>query len=255
MNLGFFRDLQNNFKNIEVNKFIQELENYLKSRNEELGILEQVQKENKVSMISENKMRNKQNEILKNYAEDKNAIYFVSSKSKTNNEYILFKYENQKRSTVKLNSKELPINSGVNSILIKNNGKYVLDKFGTEYIKDGITKISKDILKEQNEKLQEFRKEGHLYMVEEDINNKIFLKDLNSKSNLVLEEVDFPKELKNEATEGTVFKYEKGEYKFYSQDGFERILGTELQRAKRDRFDLKFKIITSNKKFIFLHKI
>ena len=223
MNLGFFRDLQNNFKNIEVNKFIKELENYLKFGNEEIGFLEQIQKENKVSMISENKMRNRQNEILKNYAEDKNAIYFVSSKSKTNNEYIVFKYENQKRSTIKLSSKELPINAGINSILTKNNGKYILDKVGTEYIKNEITKMQKEILIEQNEKLEEFRKEGHLYMVEEDINNRIFLKDLNSKSNFIIEEIDFPKELIKEATEGTIFKYENGEYSFYLRDGFERI--------------------------------
>ena len=229
MNLGFFRDLQNNFKNVEVNKFIKELENYLKFGNEEIGFLEQIQKENKVSMISKNKMRNRQNEILKNYAKDKNAIYFVSSKSKTNNEYIVFKYENQERSTIKLSSKELPINAGVNSMLTKNNGKYVLDKVGTEYVKDEIIKMAESILKEQNEKLQEFRKEGHLYMVEEDINDKIFLKDLNIDSNYVIEEVNFPEKLRNEATEGTIFKYENGEYSFYSRDGFERILGTELR--------------------------
>lgn len=223
MNLGFFRDLQNSFKNVEVNKFIQELENYLKSRNEEIGILEKVQKENKVSMISENKMINKQNEILKSYAENKNAIYFVSSKSKTDNNYIVFKYENQKRSTIKLNSKELPVNIGLNNVFTKNDGKYVLDKIGTEYIKDKITKMAEGILKEQIEKLEEFRKEGHLYMVEEDINDKIFLKDLTINSNYVREEVDFPEELKKGATEGAVFKYEKGEYRFYSQDGFKRI--------------------------------
>ncbi len=223
MKLGFFRDLQNSFKNIEVNKFIQELENYLKCRNEQIGILEQVQNENKVSMISENKMRNKQNEILENYAENTDAIYFVSSKSKTDNNYIAFKYENQKRSTIKLNSKDLPINAGINSILREEKGKYILEEKGTEYVKDEITKTAENILKEQNEKLQEFRKEGHLYMVEEDINDRIFLKDLKSKSNYVIEEVDFPKELKKEATEGTIFKYENGEYKFYSRDGFERM--------------------------------
>lgn len=221
MNLGFFRDLDYNFKNIEVGKFIEELEKHLKCKNAEMGILEQIKKENNVSLISENKIRNEQNEILKNYS--KNEIYFISSKSKIATNYIIFKYKNKKRSTINLSSKELPIDARVNRVLIKNNGRYVLDKNGTEYIKNEITKIAKDILKDQKQKLQEFRKEGHLYIVEEDFNNRIFLKDLNSKSKQVLEEVDFPKELVKQATEGSVFKYENGGYTFYSRDGFERI--------------------------------
>jgi len=226
LNLGFFKDLQSGFKDFEVNKFIEELSNYLKKlncRNEELGILEKIQSENNVSMISENKMGNKQNEILKNYSADKNTIYLVSSKSKTDNEYIVFKYDKSKKSTIKLNKEELPINAGVNSILREENGRYTLDKNGTETVKTEIIKMSNEILKEQNKKLEEFRKEGHLYMVEEDINGRIFLKDLSNKSNYVIEEVDFPKELINEATEGSVFKYQSGAYSFFSQDGFERI--------------------------------
>lgn len=74
------------------------------------------------------------------------------------------------------------------------------------------------------EKLQEFRKEGHLYMVEEDRNGRVFLTDItDEESNIVLEETSFPKELVKQATEGTVFIYKNGTYHFYSRDGFERI--------------------------------
>jgi len=221
LNLGFFRDFEHNFENVGVGKFIQELENYLKCRKEEIGVLEQIKKENNVSLISENKIRNKQDEILKNYSE--NEIYFISSKSKIDTNYIVFKYKNKKRSTINLSSKELPIDARVNSVLIKNNGRYFLDKNGTEYIKSEITKMAENILKEQNQKLQEFRKEGHLYMVEEDIDSRIFLKNLNDKESYIMEEVDFPKEIIKQATEGTVFKYENGKYKFYSINGFEMI--------------------------------
>jgi len=228
LNLGFFKDLQSSLKNVEVNKFIDELTDFLNNlnhKNEELGILEQIKKENKVSMISENKMRKGQNEILKNYANattDEGTMYFISSKSKTDDTYIVFKYEDNKRSTIKLNKKELPLGSGVNSILREEDGKYTLDKNGTEHVKNEIMQMANDLLEEQNTILEEYRKDGHLYMVEEDIEDRIFLKDLSNKSSYVIEEVDFSQKLINEATEGTVFKYQNGEYRFYSRDGFER---------------------------------
>lgn len=75
----------------------------------------------------------------------------------------------------------------------------------------------------QDEKLNEYRKEGHLYIVEEDINDRIFLWDITEKPQYTFEEVDFPKELLNEAKEGTVFQYKDGKYNLYSRDGFERI--------------------------------
>ncbi len=99
---------------------------------------------------------------------------------------------------------------------------------------DSITKPMKDneavkFLQELNnkdKKLEEFRKEDHLYMVEEDRNGRIFLTDItDDTNNIVLEEVDFPKELIKQATEGTVFKYKDGTYHFHSRDGFERIYG------------------------------
>lgn len=79
------------------------------------------------------------------------------------------------------------------------------------------------VLKEQNKKLLEYRKEGHLYMAEEDIKERIYLLDLSANTGKVFEEVDFPKKLIYKATEGAVFKYENGAYSFYSNNGFERL--------------------------------
>lgn len=95
-----------------------------------------------------------------------------------------------------------------------------------EEINEKIIKMANEVLDRQDEKLKEFRKEEHLYMVEEDKNGKIFLTDITGEeNNIVLEEVDFPKELIKQATEGTVFRYKDGTYHFYSRDGFERIYG------------------------------
>lgn len=92
-----------------------------------------------------------------------------------------------------------------------------------ERINSEIIEMTNRILRNQNKKLLEYRKEGHLYMVEEDINERIYLVDLTSNKGNVFEEVDFPKSLISQATEGAVFKYENGEYYFYSNDGFDRI--------------------------------
>lgn len=231
MNLDFFRDLKNNISNDGVKDFVEELSIYLKNfkekisePNKELGFLEQLKNNSNISIVSENKILKEQNEILKDYANntrEKNTMYFVSNKSKVDDKYTIFKYDNNKESTIKLEQKELPLESGINCILREKNGKYVLDKEGTEYVKNEFIQMAKKVLEEQNTKLKDFRKEGHLYMVEEDRNGRVYLLDLNSKSNYVLEEVDFPKELISKATEGAVFKYEKGTYVFYSNDGFE----------------------------------
>ena len=80
-----------------------------------------------------------------------------------------------------------------------------------------IEKMSKNVLDKQDEKLKEYRKEGHLYMVEEDVNDRIYLWDMTDKSPISIEEVDFPNELKEFATEGEIFQYLNGKYQIYHQ--------------------------------------
>ena len=227
MKIDFFRDLKNNFRNNnETRDFIKDLLNCLENykTNENLGILEQIQQKNKVSTISQNKMLKMQNEILKEYANKiSNNIYFISSKSKIDNTYNIFKYQANKETTLEVHKKQISTNAKVNSVLIKEKGKYVLDNQGTKYVKSKIIKMANKIIEEQNTDLNKFRKEGHLYMVEEDRDNRIYLLDLSDKSNCVLEEVDFPQELIKKATEGSVFKYQNGKYVFYSNGGYEML--------------------------------
>lgn len=174
MKIDLFRILENNVRSIGgIEEFIKELSNYLEKTNHK-DILEKIIKENKVSLISENRMIQEKDKIIKKY------VRMASSRP-------LYKEQAQKR------------------------------------IKQEIIKMANTILSEQNEKLLEHRKEGHLYMLEEDVNERIYLLDLSQKTGMVFEEVDFPQNLKSQATEGAVFKYESGTYSFYSNDGFERL--------------------------------
>lgn len=164
MNLDFFNDVKNNLKNNDlINNFLKELSNFINDNNN-LDMLDELKFKNKISLISENQIIKKQNEILKQYPNMKN--------------YNL--------------------------------------------IKKQIKQMANQIISEQNQKLKEFRKEGHLYIVEEDIDNRIYLKDLTASSKKVLEEVEFPEKLLNKATEGAIFKYVNGKYEFVSNDGFEK---------------------------------
>ena len=160
--MDLFIMLENNISNSNMKDFINELSKFLEEK-ENKKFLDKIKAGNKVSLISENRMIQEENEIRK-------------------------KYKNQ-----------------------------------PEKIELEIVKMVNRILREQNQKLLGYRREGHLYMVEEDINERIYLVDLNSNKRNVFEEVNFPKNLINQAKEGAVFKYENGEYSFYSNDGFERI--------------------------------
>lgn len=159
MKIDFFRMLENNISNSKVKGFINELSKFLQEKDNE-HVLDRIKKENKVSLISENRMIREENEIRN-------------------------KYKNK-----------------------------------PEKIESEIKKMKNRVLKEQNNKLLEYRKEGHLYMVEEDVNERIYLVDLTSNIGKSFEEVDFPKHLINKATEGAIFKYENETYRFYSNDGF-----------------------------------
>jgi hypothetical protein len=71
----------------------------------------------------------------------------------------------------------------------------------------------------QNANLAKYRKEGHLYLVSEELGNNRFLLDLTEQSKKEFEEVDIPKDLLDIATEGSVLKYTNGTYEYYSDDG------------------------------------
>ena len=103
------------------------------------------------------------------------------------------------------------------------NAKYIIDKLATEELQKEIENMAEEIIDKQNEKLDSYRKEGHLYMVSEELGNNRFLYDLTDSPDFEFEEVNIPKDLLDVATEGSVLKYTNGTYEYYSSDGFERL--------------------------------
>lgn len=74
-----------------------------------------------------------------------------------------------------------------------------------------------------NEELENYRKEGHLYLVTEDRNNEIYLNDFTEKSKVEFKETNLPKEILQDAKEGTMLQYKNGKYEVYSQNGYDML--------------------------------
>ena len=117
----------------------------------------------------------------------------------------------------------MPKDLGVNDLFKIIDGKYMIDNSATNELQKEIRNMAEEIINKQNEKLNSYRKEGHLYMVSEEVGNNRFLYDLTDAPDFEFEEVSIPKNLLDRATEGSVLKYTNGTYEYYSSDGFERL--------------------------------
>jgi len=89
-----------------------------------------------------------------------------------------------------------------------------------EELKEEITKMAEKVIEKQNKNFQKYRKEGHLYMVTEELGNNRFLKDLSNLSEAEFEEANIPQNLLDKAIEGTILKYNNGKYEYYSDYGY-----------------------------------
>ncbi len=102
------------------------------------------------------------------------------------------------------------------SVLRKQDIGFVLDNEGTNYVAREINTMIKEKIKEQREYLNSKRIEGHTYEVGEKYDGRIWLYDRDNVTNGGIdgiEEIEFPKELYQEAKEGDLFTYQNGEYK------------------------------------------
>ena len=219
MDLNIFKKISENMKDLKIQNFLQELKNKIeKSENskEIVPILDKIQNENNISIGTRNKMENEFDRILLDYAnetESKGDLYYVVERSKNDNLLVVYKYENGEDLVLKLSSNDLPENVGINSCLRMEDGKYVLDEEGSNEIEDRVKEMAEELIEEQNKMLEEYRKEGHVYRVSENINDHVFLWDMTDKQKEEIEELDFPEELLDKAEEGAMFKFVNGEYK------------------------------------------
>lgn len=216
MFLDRINNLINNVKkNVETQNFINELKEEVDNpKDENIGILDRIKNNNKLAIGTKNKMDSKMDEILKDYARetiDKGDLYYIAEKKE--NEYIVYKYEDEDDSVLKISENDLPSNVKIDCILRLKDESYLIDEEATLEIEKRILNMANELLEEQNKVLEDYRKEGHLYKVSEKINEAVFLIDITDNPGFEVEEVDFPDELLNDANEGTVFIYEDGTYK------------------------------------------
>ena len=74
-----------------------------------------------------------------------------------------------------------------------------------------------------DKKLQENRKEGHLYLVTEDRNNEIYLWDFTDKPKYEFKEIISSDDLLSVAKEGAMLQYKNGKYELYSPNGYDML--------------------------------
>ena len=233
MNLDLINDLFNNLKeNKLVQNFIKELSNYLENNikndeNEEIPIIEDILSKNNYTTGNKNSIRWGLKDIISKYEQknlDNDAIYFIKDNKKNynNDVYDVLKAENGKIEEIEINKKDMPKEVKINDVLKIKDNNYIIDNISTNELQEEIKNMAKEILEKQNINLDKHRKEGHLYMVTEELGNNRFLWDLTDTPKNEFEEVDIPKDLLNRATEGMVLKYTNGKYEYYSDDGFER---------------------------------
>ncbi len=200
-----------------------------------MPIIEDILSKNNVTTGNENSIRWKINDVILEYAKqnfNNEPIYFVQDSKTTywenneehynNNVFSVLKVENNKIEKIEISKKDMPKSIGVNDVFTLKEGEYVANKLATEDLQKEIKNMAEEIISKQNEKLDSYRKEGHLYMVSEELGDNRFLWDLTDAPNFEFEEVDIPKDLLDRATEGSVLKYTNGTYEYYSNDGFER---------------------------------
>lgn len=202
----------------------------------DMPIIEDILSKNNVTTGNENAIKWKFDDVVLEYAKqnfNNESMYFVKDSKKTywsnnekhynNNVCSVLKVENNKVDEIEISKKDMPENIGVNDVFREKGGKFIVDDFATVELQEKIKCMAEGIINKQNVNIESYRKEGHLYMVSEELGNNRFLWDLTDVPKFEFEEVDIPKDLLGKAVEGSVLRFTNGTYEYYSNDGFERL--------------------------------
>ena len=226
MSLDFFNNLKQNLeKNDTLSKigdvvtdFIGELSEALQKSNiskENQDIVSQIASENKLTMASENGISQARSQIVEEYAkktQEEGNLYFIFNQVKGEDKYRVWEYNGGERTQIEIDKKDLPAGAMANSVMRMQDGKLKVDQEGTNQVLQQIKEKAEEIIEKQNQKIEAYKKEGHIYQVTEDINGRVFLWDTTEKPNTEIEDVYFPEELKEKAREGNRFLYQNGTY-------------------------------------------
>lgn len=220
MNLDLVNDLLNNVKeNKVVQNFIKELSNYIENNDKGNNLFSEdlTLYGNKIIAKYRDEILTERNNILQDYAkqtkEKGEMIYIYDINTNEKNAYNLCSCESNEIITKQI--KELPEGVNLGSVLRKENEELTLDIESTKDIENEINNMIKEKIEEQNKYLDSKRIEGHTYEVGEKYFGRIWLYDLDNvrdEGMEGIEEIEFPKDLYEDAEEGDVFIYQNGEY-------------------------------------------
>lgn len=221
--MNFFRDLKENLSKNDtfsklandVTEFVGELAETLMKGGNEADIVTKIGIENKLTLVSESEIDKARTDILKelaNSTKDEGELYYIFNKVRGEDSYRVWKIEGASVSQTEMKKSDLPADITVNSILRKEGNDFIVDKETTREVESSIRKRANEIIYEQNRKIDEYKKEGHTYLVTEDTNGRIFLWDSTEKPKFEIEDVNFPEQLKDRAMEGNSFLFKNGTY-------------------------------------------
>lgn len=219
--MDFFRDIKENFsKNDTLSKLLEGVTEFIGELAEALSgneadIVTKIGIENKLTLVSENEIDRARNDVLKdfaNFTKDKGDLYFIFNKVKGEDSYRVWEINEDGISKTEMKKSDLPANATVNNIMRKEGNDFIVDEIATKEVESNIRSRANEIIREQNRKIEDYKKEGHTYLVTEDTNGRIFLWDSTEKPKYEIEDVNFPDELKDKAKEGNRFLYKNATY-------------------------------------------
>ena len=161
------------------------------------------------------KINIQRHDIITNYSKENSEqgeFYYVYSKGADNTYGVVMHKNEESGSDIWIKESQLPKGAVVDSVLRVKNGMFVLDKDATEEIQEELIEMINRLLEEQANKLESQRVEGHIYEFIEKAGNTVELTDVTNNTGECFEEIDFPRELSDKATQGTMFQYVNGEY-------------------------------------------
>lgn len=208
MNLDLFNNLINSTKE---NKFIQ---SFIK----ELGEFLENNTEKPLTARYRDEINIKRHEIVNNYSKEispQEELYYIYTKNYDNTYGIVMHENGETGRDFCVKESQVPKGAEVDSVLRKKNGKFILDKTATEKIQQELGEMKNRLLKEQDNRLNTQRVEGHIYKFVEKTGDSAWLIDETNYTGEVFQEIDFPNELLDKATQGDFFQYANGEYHVY----------------------------------------
>ena len=115
-------------------------------------------------------------------------------------------------------------NNTIIKTFIEEQGEYISKNIeGNLNNKESSANMQNERIEDKRKIVQEYRKEGHIYLVTEDRGKKIYLWDYTDKPDFEIEEFELPKEILEVAHEGAMLKYENGKYTLYSKKGYDKL--------------------------------